>query len=542
MPVYLSLLLNLHHINIYYLKYIVQIYFSNAILCVLNLIVPRGNAHMNMNLKKDLNDCYMYGEIISQQGFGPKKDITMSEMIRFDLLQFLVYLLDGSQRNVYPHTVFIQNYLNQYFTPDRLLRFKYERTEADKFATTIPRSFTYFAEADTSGKSAYTTKGYSKARNLLNLYIALGQEFIACDSVVSESETARLTAYTSMIEKYLRKHKIYEAGKGPIASSILNGGNPYIPPAANAGGAKPAPGNKVAQSYSSPQAALEAMKGQLNKQEVPEEELSLDDLMNELNSLTGLEEVKEDIKSLINLLKVKKLREERGMKQPSMSLHMVFSGNPGTGKTTVARLLAKIYKCIGILPQGQLVEVDRSGLVEGYVGHTAIKTKEVVESALGGVLFIDEAYTLTAGKDDKDFGQEAVDTLLKLMEDNRDNLIVIVAGYTDLMEEFVNSNPGLRSRFNKYIFFKDYTGDQLYDIFLANCKKQEYEPNEAGKKYVKEYLNKRAAEHDENFANAREVRNYIERAIARQATRIVGLDKVSDKQLRTLTKSDLAED
>ena len=229
------------------------------------------------------------------------------------------------------------------------------------------------------------------------------------------------------------------------------------------------------------------------------------------------------------------------MKQPAVTLHMVFSGNPGTGKTTVARLLAKIYKCIGVLPKGQLIEVDRSNLVEGFVGQTAIKTKEVIESALGGVLFIDEAYTLTAGKDNKDFGQEAVDTLLKMMEDNRDNLVVIVAGYTDLMEEFVSSNPGLKSRFNKYINFRDYNADELFDIFVSMCKNQEYEADTEGLECAKAYLKKKAENHDENFANAREVRNYIERAISRQATRVVEIENISDNELKTLTKADLTE-
>lgn len=490
---------------------------------------------MNTSLKQELNDCYMYGEIISQQGFGPETDISMKEMIQFDLLQFLAYLLDTEHGSMYPEISFIHEYLEKYFALEQLLKFKSDRTESAAFIQTVPRSVTYFAKADLSGKSAYTTKGFSKSRNLLNLYNRMGQEFIACNNYISEEELERLTTYSTLIENYLRKLKLYEPGEGPI----IGAARAEAAPSSSAASAEAAPSSSAPGKA---QASLDAMKGKLNREEVPEEDVKLEDLLNELNELTGLENVKKEIKSLINLLKVKKMREERGMKQPTVSLHMVFSGNPGTGKTTVARLLAKIYKCLGVLPGGQLVEVDRSNLVEGYVGQTAIKTKEVIETALGGVLFIDEAYTLTAGKDEKDFGQEAVDTLLKMMEDNRDNLIVIVAGYTELMEEFVNSNPGLRSRFNKYIFFEDYTGEQLYDIFMSMCKTQDYIPNDAGRKYVREYLEARASSRDGNFANAREVRNYIERSIARQASRVVDMKDISDKQLKTLTKSDLTDE
>jgi SpoVK/Ycf46/Vps4 family AAA+-type ATPase len=228
------------------------------------------------------------------------------------------------------------------------------------------------------------------------------------------------------------------------------------------------------------------------------------------------------------------------MKTVPVSLHLVFSGNPGTGKTTVARILAKLYKEIGILTTGQLVETDRSGLVAGYVGQTAIKTQKKIEEAMGGVLFIDEAYTLN--QEGENFGQEAIDTILKAMEDHRDKFIVIVAGYTDLMRDFVNSNPGLKSRFNKYILFPDYTVDELQDIFKMQCKKYQYTLTEEAEKFVKEEIVKREAAKGENFANAREVRNLFEKIITNQAARVSELEDVDEEALSTITIDDLTDE
>ncbi len=265
----------------------------------------------------------------------------------------------------------------------------------------------------------------------------------------------------------------------------------------------------------------------------------LNDLLNQLNALTGLSAVKDDINSLINMVKIQKIRQERQLPTATLSLHLVFSGNPGTGKTTVARLLAKIYKAIGILSKGHLVEVDRSQLVAGYVGQTAINVREIVESALGGVLFIDEAYSLAGNKQGQDFGQEAIDTLLKAMEDKRDQFIVIVAGYQREMQRFIHSNPGLESRFNKYIYFEDYRPQELVNIFEGMCNKSNLVLTHNAQLYVSNYFHERYQNRSENYANARDVRNFYEKMLVLQANRIAVKADISDEDLTQIQYDDV---
>lgn len=276
--------------------------------------------------------------------------------------------------------------------------------------------------------------------------------------------------------------------------------------------------------------------------EVKEEEKpSFEELMAKLDDLVGLDQVKKDIKNLVNLMKVRKLRQENDLPVPPMSLHMVFMGNPGTGKTTVARLLSSLYASIGVLSKGQLVEVDRSGLVAGYVGQTALKTQDVIKSALGGVLFIDEAYALSSGGEN-DFGREAIETILKAMEDHRDDLIVIVAGYSGPMQKFLDSNPGLESRFNKYIYFNDYTGDQLLSIFKINCKKNSYILSPEAEETAIKLFNQLYEERGDNFGNGRDVRNRFEDMIVRQSNRIAAMESPSKDDLMAVLPEDVLDE
>ena len=316
--------------------------------------------------------------------------------------------------------------------------------------------------------------------------------------------------------------------------TLQSGGAPVVKQPKGAG---PVPAKPVSAAAPSANAATKTgkVKQEAAPQEAPAEDI--EDLKKELEGYIGLSLIKKEVQSLINLVTVQKLRRQNDLPVEDLSLHMVFSGNPGTGKTMIARLMSRIYKSLGILSKGQLVEVDRGGLVAGFVGQTAIKTGEAIQKALGGVLFVDEAYALT-DHGDNDYGQEAMDTLLKAMEDHREDLVVIVAGYTNLMKEFVKSNPGLESRFNRFMHFPDYTVEEMLGIFDMRCNKSGYTLAEDARGLLKGLLALLSLD-TEGFGNARGVRNLFERAVSAQANRLAALPTVTREELMLLTSADI---
>ena len=383
----------------------------------------------------------------------------------------------------------------------------------------LPNFFRRLVQADLEG-------GRSQSRRFVDTFTLMALLFAAVDGKVSEAEAGFVNSCADSLSAYC-DHAGVRGGKSALDV------NEFVARRTDGAPVKTGRPEDEAVSPAPP-------RGETEKEEPPaKKEPSLEELLAELDGLCGLAKVKEDVKGLINLVKVRKLRQEAGLPVPPMSLHLVFMGNPGTGKTTVARLLSKIYHAVGVLSKGQLVEVDRSGLVAGFVGQTALKTQEAIDKALGGVLFIDEAYALANQDNANDFGREAIEVLLKGMEDHRDDLIVIVAGYTDLMANFIHANPGLESRFNKYFYFEDYDGGQLAEIFRSICRKNGYELDEAADKAAAEAFQVLYERRDENFGNARDVRNVFEAAVACQANRVASMEAPEKKDLMALTVADL---
>lgn len=272
----------------------------------------------------------------------------------------------------------------------------------------------------------------------------------------------------------------------------------------------------------------------------PEDKRSLQDLLAELNALVGLESVKEKVNDLIAYKKVQKLRRENNLHSSKNTLHLAFTGNPGTGKTTVARIVGRIYKQIGLLSNGHFVEVSRTDLIAGYQGQTALKVKSVIEKAKGGVLFIDEAYSITENENSDSYGKECLTELTKALEDYRDDLVVIVAGYTEPMNQFFESNPGLKSRFNTFIEFEDYSSEELYDILLSICKANDYKIAEPAEQIIREYLTTIVTEKSDNFANGRMVRNLYDDLVMNHARRVVQLENPQFADLSTVIAEDFS--
>ena len=452
---------------------------------------------VRLDIKNAFNSLLELCETMDNNAIGCStfgKTISTANQLQIDFVTFCCLIINADNSINPTELSFLSDYFDFYTCSKDLINLKNIKLP---HVTEMPLSFKVFVEADKKLKAVGSNAACSQL--YFSLLYAFGMELMATDGETSEQEVSVFSAYLQQLKNYATTNSVSISDETVSVNNLLDD-------------------NKIVR--------------------MEEDSETLDSLLYQLNCLIGLDSVKNDIHSLINLVKVRRLKKERGFKLPTLSLHMVFTGNPGTGKTTVARLLAAIYCKMGLLSKGHLIETDRSGLIGGYVGQTAIKVKEVVDSALGGILFIDEAYSLV-GKGPNDYGLEAIETLLKAMEDHRKDFLVIVAGYPELMKGFISSNPGLRSRFNKYIHFQDYSSKELFEILIKLCSDNEVFLSEEAKQIASQVIDDYWQNKPVDFANGRDVRNYFEKMIVNQANRIASLTSITDEVLRTLTIEDV---